>query len=62
LDQSSHEPGSSDAASLARTDIVKENTTVVQPQDTIEQKVRRDPVVQEVMKTFSAKIVQIRPQ
>jgi len=62
LDQSSHEPGPSDAASLARTDIVKENTTVVQPQDTIEQKVRRDPVVQEVMKTFSAKIVQIRPQ
>jgi DNA polymerase III subunit gamma/tau len=62
LDQSSHEPGPSDAASLARTNIVKENTTVVQPKDTIEQKVRRDPVVQEVMKTFSARIVEIRPQ
>ena len=62
LDQSLHEPGPSDAASLARTNIVNENTTVVQPQDTIEQKVRRDPVVQEVMKTFSARIVEIRPQ
>jgi DNA polymerase-3 subunit gamma/tau len=62
LDQPSHEPGPSDAASLARTNLVKENTTVVQPQDTIEQKVRRDPVVQEVMKTFSARIVEIRPQ
>ncbi len=62
LDQPSHEPGPSDAASLARTNLVKENTTVVQPQDTMEQKVRRDPVVQEVMKTFSARIVEIRPQ
>ena len=62
MDQSSHEPGPSDAASLARTNNVRENTTVVQPQDTIEQKVRRDPVVQEVMKTFSARIVEIRPQ
>ena len=62
LDQSSHELGQSDAASLARTTTVKENITVAQPQDTIEQKVRRDPVVQEVMKTFSARIVEIRPQ
>jgi DNA polymerase-3 subunit gamma/tau len=60
LDQSSHEPDPSDAVSLARTNIVKENTTVAQPQDTIEQKVRRDPVVQEVIKTFSARIVEVR--
>ncbi len=52
----------SDAASLTRTGIVKENISVVQPQDTIEQKVRDDPVVQEVIKTFSARIVEIRPK
>jgi hypothetical protein len=41
---------------------VKENINVVQPQETIEQKVRRDPVVQEVIKTFTARIVDVRPK
>ena len=50
------------APPLARTSIVRENTTVVVPQESIEQKARRDPVVQEVMKTFTAKIVEIRPK
>ncbi len=56
------EAGPPDPTLLARTSIVIENTTVVQPHDTIEQKARRDPVVQEVMKTFSAKIVEVRPK
>ena len=60
--QSSHEASPTDATSLAKTGFVKENTSVVQPQDTIEQKVRSDPVVQEVMKTFSARIVEVRPK
>jgi hypothetical protein len=50
------------APPLARTNIVRENTTVAVPQESIEQKVCRDPVVQEVMKTFTAKIVEIRPK
>jgi DNA polymerase III subunit gamma/tau len=60
--QSSHEASPTDTATLARTGSMKENISVVQPQDTIEQKVRSDPVVQEVMKTFSARIVDIRPK
>jgi DNA polymerase III subunit gamma/tau len=60
--QSSHEASPTDATSLAKMGFVKENTSVVQPQDTIEQKVRSDPVVQEVMKTFSARIVEVRPK
>jgi len=60
--QSSHEASPTDMATLARTGSMKENISVVQPQDTIEQKVRSDPVVQEVMKTFSARIVDIRPK
>jgi DNA polymerase-3 subunit gamma/tau len=54
--------GVQEAASFTRTDIVKENISVEQPQDTIEQKVLRDPVVQEVIKTFSARIVEVRPK
>ena len=60
--QSSHEASPTDTASLARTGSMKENISVVQPQDSIEQKVRSDPVVQEVMKTFSARIVDVRPK
>ncbi len=60
--QSSHEASPTDTATLARTGSMEENFSVVQPQDTIEQKVRSDPVVQEVMKTFSARIVDIRPK
>jgi DNA polymerase III subunit gamma/tau len=62
MNQSLYEASPSDAASLTRTGIVKENISVALPQDTIEQKVRRDPVVQEVIKTFSARIVEVRPK
>src|SRR6266700_4231691 len=62
LSQSLYEISPSDEISLARTDSVKENIGVVQPQETIEQKVHRDPVVQEVIKTFTARIVDIRPK
>jgi len=62
MNQSSYEASPSDADSLARTGIVKENISVAQPQDTIEQKVHRDPIVQEVIKTFSARIVEVRPK
>jgi len=48
--------------SLARTDIVSENTSIVSSQETIEQKARRDPIVQEVVKTFAARIVSIQPK
>jgi DNA polymerase-3 subunit gamma/tau len=58
------QPGYEDtgAAALARMNIVRENTSVASHEDTIEQKVRRDPVVQEVMKTFSARIVEVHPK
>jgi DNA polymerase-3 subunit gamma/tau len=62
MSQASNESNPSGVASLTRTGIVKENISVGQPQDTIEQKVRRDPVVQEVIKTFSARIVEVRPK
>jgi hypothetical protein len=48
--------------SLARTSIVSENKTTASPQETIEQKAMRDPIVQEVMKTFGAKIVNVQPK
>ncbi len=62
MSQSLYEISSSDEISLARTGSVKENISVVQPHETIEQKVRRDPVVQEVIKTFTARIVDVRPK
>jgi hypothetical protein len=62
MSQSLYEISPSDENSLARTGSVKENISVVQPQETIEQKVRRDPVVQEVIKTFTARIVDVRPK
>ncbi len=62
MSQAMYEASPSDAASYTRTTIVKENITVAQPQDTIEQRVHRDPVVQEVIKTFSARIVEVRPK
>ena len=62
LAQPGHEDSPSSAATLARTNIVRENTSVASHEDTIEQKVRRDPVVQEVMKTFSAQIVEVHPK
>lgn len=62
MSEAAYEDNPSDTASLTRTGVVKENISVVQQQDTIEQKVRRDPVVQEVIKTFSARIVEVRPK
>ena len=47
--------------SLARKDVVRENKEEVS-QETLEQKVRRDPVVQEIMRTFTARIVDIHPK
>lgn len=52
---------SAQATTPARTNIVRENTPVMS-KETLEQKVHRDPVIQEVMRTFSAKIVDIRPK
>ena len=52
----------SDEDSLAITGSVKENINAAQPRETIEQNVRRDPVVQEVINTFTARIVDIRPK
>jgi DNA polymerase III subunit gamma/tau len=62
MSQALYETSPSDAAPLTRTSIVKENISIALPQDTIDQKVRRDPVVQEVIKTFSARIVEVRPK
>lgn len=49
-------------APLARTEIVSENTTRVTPQETLEQQAHRDPIVQEVIKTFAARIVDVQPK
>ena len=57
-----YETSPSDEDSLAITGSVKENINAAQPRETIEQNVRRDPVVQEVIKTFTARIVDIRPK
>ena len=57
-----YETSPSDEDSLAITGSVKENINAAQPRETIEQNVRRDPVVQEVINTFTARIVDIRPK
>ena len=62
LNQSLYDTSPSDQDSLAKTGSVKENISAVQSRETIEENVRRDPVVQEVIKTFTAKIVDIRPK
>src|SRR5260370_18738575 len=59
LAQPGYEDSPFSAASLAITNIVRENTSVASHEDAIEQKVLRDPVVQEVMKTFSARIEEV---
>jgi hypothetical protein len=40
---------------------VRENKPVIS-KETLEQKVHHDPVIQEVMRTFSARIVDIHPK
>ena len=62
MSHSLYENSPSDEDSLAITGSVKENINAAQPRETIEQNVRRDPVVQEVIKTFTARIVDIRPK
>ena len=46
--------------SVARTNALKENTTIARPHETIEQRARQDPIVQEAMRTFMADIVEVR--
>ena len=51
--------------SIVKKNILRENTTTVTeslPFETIKQKASADPVVQEVIRTFTAKIVDIRPK
>lgn len=53
------------AAPIVKKGVVRENTTSVSASssfESIKQKASSDPVVQEVMKTFTAKIVDIRPK
>jgi DNA polymerase-3 subunit gamma/tau len=60
---SSADPANTTSSSpLARMSKVSENTTEGSFQETIEQRALRDPVVQEVMKTFTARIVDVRPK
>jgi len=47
---------------LARISKVSENTSEGSFKETIEQRALRDPVVQEVMRTFTARIVDVRPK
>jgi DNA polymerase-3 subunit gamma/tau len=47
---------------LAIMSEVSENITGVSFQETIEQKARHDPVVQEVVRTFMARIIDVRPK
>lgn len=54
-------PGETGTTAPARTNMVKENKPVMS-KETLEQKVHHDPVIQEVMRTFSAKIVDIHPK
>lgn len=62
LNQSLYDTSPSDQDLLAKTGSMKENVSAVQSREAIEENARRDPVVQEVIKTFSAKIVDIRPK
>ena len=50
---------------LARTNIVRENSTTVSPVsplETLKERASRDPVVQEVQRIFTAKIVDVFPK
>ncbi|HEU0000101.1 MAG TPA: DNA polymerase III subunit gamma/tau [Ktedonobacteraceae bacterium] len=54
-------PGGVGTSTPARTNMVRENKPVMS-KETLEQKVHHDPVIQEVMRTFSARIVDIHPK
>ena len=62
MNQSLYETSPSDEDSLAKTGSVRENINAEQPRETVEQQALSDPVVQEVIKTFTARIVDIRPK
>jgi DNA polymerase-3 subunit gamma/tau len=62
MNPSFSETNTSNEDSLAKSDGVKENSSAAQTRETIEQHVLRDPVVQEVIKTFTARIADIRPK
>jgi len=62
MNQSLYETSPTVEDSLAKTGGMKENVNAAQPREAIEQHVLRDPVVQEVIKTFTARIVDIRPK
>jgi len=62
MNQSLYETSPIGEDPLAKTGSMNENVNAAQPRETIEQHVLRDPVVQEVIKTFTARIVDIRPK
>ncbi|HZU66202.1 MAG TPA: DNA polymerase III subunit gamma/tau [Ktedonobacteraceae bacterium] len=47
---------------VAKNSVVRENTSVFSSRESIQQQAERDPVVQEVIKTFSARIVDVFPK
>jgi hypothetical protein len=56
-----HTPGANSSSPVVKKSVLRENTTRESSSpEALKQKVSRDPVVQEVMKTFTAKIVDIR--
>jgi DNA polymerase-3 subunit gamma/tau len=62
MNQSLYETNQFSKDSLAKSGDVEENINAVKSREVIEENVCRDPVVQEVMKTFSARIIDIRPK
>lgn len=62
VNQPLYDTGPSDENPLAKTGNVEENISAAQSREAIEENVRHDPVVQEVIKTFAAKIADIRPK
>ncbi|MFL5695770.1 MAG: DNA polymerase III subunit gamma/tau [Ktedonobacteraceae bacterium] len=58
-----HTPAEDSSSPVVKNSVVRENTTIessTSSPEALRQKVSSDPVVQEVMKTFTAKIVDIR--
>ncbi|MFL5658800.1 MAG: DNA polymerase III subunit gamma/tau [Ktedonobacteraceae bacterium] len=56
-----HTAGENSPSPVVKKSVLRENTTIESSSpEALKQKVSRDPVVQEVMKTFTAKIVDIR--
>jgi hypothetical protein len=47
---------------VAKNGIVRENTSILSSRETIQQQAERDPVVKEVIRTFTARIVDVYPK